>query len=79
MIKNDGNHFLTSVKIGPKGQIVIPKEIRDMFGLECGDTLVIMASKRRGIAMQTVDKLQPMMKKIFYELEKPEAPTEDEE
>lgn len=44
--------FLTTVKIGPKGQIVIPKEVRDMFSLNTGDSLVLMADKGHGIALQ---------------------------
>ena len=28
--------FMGSVKVGPKGQIVIPKEVREMFGIETG-------------------------------------------
>lgn len=44
--------FLTTVKIGPKGQIVIPKEVRDMFSLNTGDSLVLMADKGQGIALQ---------------------------
>lgn len=44
--------YLASVKIGPKGQIVIPKEVRDMFGLSAGDQLVLMADKGQGIALQ---------------------------
>ena len=44
--------YLASVKIGPKGQIVIPKEVRDMFGLTAGDQLVLMADKGQGIALQ---------------------------
>ena len=39
----DERYFMSSVKIGPKGQIVIPKEARAMFGLEPGDTLVLLA------------------------------------
>lgn len=44
--------FLAMVKIGPKGQIVIPKEVRDMFSLNTGDSLVLMADKGQGIALQ---------------------------
>lgn len=66
-------HFMSSVKIGPKGQIVIPKEVRDMFSLEPGDTLVLLADTKRGIALQNQDKLVPFLKKIFDELPKSDA------
>ena len=32
--------YLASVKLGPKGQIVVPKEVREMFGVRPGDTPV---------------------------------------
>ena len=38
MGKKDDRYYMSSVKLGPKGQIVIPKEARAMFGLEPGDT-----------------------------------------
>lgn len=44
--------FLATVKIGEKGQIVIPKEVREMFSLQAGDSLVLMADKTQGIALQ---------------------------
>ena len=44
--------FLATVKIGPKGQIVIPKEVREMFGLAPGDALLLMADRGQGIALQ---------------------------
>lgn len=52
--------YLGSVKIGPKGQIVIPKEARDMFDLKQGDTLVLMADKSSGIALQPFSFLQTL-------------------
>ena len=44
--------FLATVKIGPKGQIVIPKEVRDMFSVHPRDALLLMADKNQGIALQ---------------------------
>ncbi len=43
--------FLSTVKVGEKGQIVIPKGARDMFGIKPGDTLLLLADEDRGIAI----------------------------
>ena len=43
--------FMSSVKVGEKGQIVIPREVRDMFSIEPGDMLLLLADKERGIAI----------------------------
>lgn len=37
--------------VGSKGQIVIPKEAREMFGIHPGDTLVILGDEKRGLAI----------------------------
>ena len=50
--------FLSTVKIGSKGQIVIPKEARDLFGLKPGDSLILMADKGQGIALQPYDFIE---------------------
>lgn len=65
--KND-RYFMASVKLGPKGQIVIPKEVREMFGVEPGDTIVLLADRKKGVALQTVDKLNPMLRSTFNRL-----------
>lgn len=44
--------YMATVKIGAKGQIVIPKEVREMFDVKVGDSLVLMADKGQGIALQ---------------------------
>lgn len=72
--EKDGQHYMSSVKIGPKGQIVIPKEVRDMFGLAPGDALVLLADRRRGIALQRMEQLTPFLRSVFQT-----APMEEEE
>jgi AbrB family looped-hinge helix DNA binding protein len=47
--------FLSMVKVGAKGQIVIPKGARDLFGIKPGDTLLLMADTERGIALVSGD------------------------
>ena len=46
--KPKGKHIFGTAKVGEKGQIVIPKEARAMFGLEPGDTLVLLADTKKG-------------------------------
>ena len=45
------DRFIVSVKVGPKGQITVPKEARQMFDIKEGDTLMVMGDKTRGLAL----------------------------
>lgn len=79
-MKSDSDrYFMTSVKIGPKGQIVIPKEAREMFGFAPGDTIVLMADRKKGIALQSIDKLNRYMKQVFMSLESDDEGAEEED
>ena len=49
--------FVSLVKVGEKGQIVIPKGARELFSIQPGDQLLLMADKRRGIALVGMDDL----------------------
>ncbi len=57
--------FLATVRLGPKGQIVIPKEVREMFGVGPGDSLILMADPTRGIALQKHDFMMKIAKTIL--------------
>ena len=47
--------YAWSVKIGEKGQFVIPKEGRDMLGIKPGDTILVLGDVERGLAIPTKD------------------------
>ncbi|MBQ7059928.1 MAG: AbrB/MazE/SpoVT family DNA-binding domain-containing protein [Firmicutes bacterium] len=73
-----GQYFGTTVKIGPKGQIVIPKEIRDMFGFQPGDSVLLLADRKRGTVIQSIDTMTPFMKMAFREIQQEENESEEE-
>ena len=45
-----GKHIFGTVQIGERGQIIIPKKARDLFGLKHGDTLVVLGDSNPGTA-----------------------------
>ncbi|MDO5286057.1 MAG: AbrB/MazE/SpoVT family DNA-binding domain-containing protein [Actinomycetia bacterium] len=53
--------FAATLTIGPKGQIVIPKGARDLFGFRPGDQVLLLADVARGIAILPASALAEMM------------------
>ena len=51
---SDGK-YASTVRVGEKGQIVIPKPARELFGIQPGDTLLLLADVDRGIAIVRPD------------------------
>lgn len=46
-----GKHLFGVVRVGDKGQIVIPQKARRVFGIQPGDTLVVMGDEAQGLAL----------------------------
>ena len=44
-------HIFGTARVGEKGQIVIPKEAREMFGIKPGDLLLLLGDENQGIAI----------------------------
>lgn len=53
------------VKIGEKGQFVIPKEARELFGFQPGQTILVLADAERGIAIPSRTDSEKMFSHIF--------------
>lgn len=51
MKKEETKKLFGICKVGEKGQIVIPKEARDMFDIKPGDSLVLLGDKNKGMAL----------------------------
>lgn len=49
--------YMASVRVGLKGQIVIPHLVRNMFHIAPGDQLLLLADVQRGIAIHPADTL----------------------
>ena len=57
--------FVGISKVGEKGQIVIPKEAREMFSINPGDSVVVLCDKKRGMAIVKSEVLEDKIKKII--------------
>ena len=66
---HDGKYYAWMVKIGEKGQFVIPKEAREMFDLNPGDEILVLGDKDRGIAIAPKDKQQCVIKRLMKDIE----------
>ncbi len=57
--------FIGIARVGEKGQIVIPKEAREMFGIKPGDSIIVLCDKERGIALLKADAIEDLTDKVF--------------
>jgi len=58
-------HLFGSVKVGERGQVVIPKEAREIFAIKPGDILLVLGDVERGIALVKAEALQEFARKIL--------------
>lgn len=65
-----GRYIFGTAKVGEKGQIVIPKEAREHFGIAPGDTLLILGDEDNGVIVSRPDVLRQAAYRIFAKLER---------
>lgn len=64
-MKKPEGKFAWTVKVGEKGQFVIPKEARDVFDIKPGDTLIVLGDVKKGIAIPPKNTFSELVSKIF--------------
>lgn len=57
--------YAWTVTVGEKGQIVIPKQAREVFGIHPGDTLILLGDEKRGIAIPPKQTFEDYAARIF--------------
>ena len=72
MERPEGKYAWT-VTVGTKGQIVIPKEARDVFGIQPGDHLLIFADAGQGMVIPPKKTFDETFKKVFGDTAKEEV------
>ena len=59
-----------TAKVGDRGQIVIPKEARELFNIRPGDTLLIIGEENKGLIVSRPELLRDLADQIFDTEEK---------
>ena len=65
MKDNTGRFIFGVCKVGEKGQIVIPKEARDLFNIKPGDTIIVLGDINQGIAIPPKNMFANIIDTIF--------------
>ena len=69
MQEKDGKYIFGVVKVGDKGQIVIPKDARNIYDIKPGDALILLGDER-GIAMLKTEIFQNVIDQAMGDLTK---------
>ena len=64
-----GKHIFGIVRMGERGQVVIPKKARDVFALGAGSELLVLGDESQGIALQKVEDAEAMIRDYVRAIE----------
>ena len=70
--KGNTSRVFGTAKVGDRGQIVIPKEARELFNIGPGDTLLILGEKETGLIISRPEVLSNIANQIFDTVKKEE-------
>ena len=64
MLEEQGKYIFGVVKVGDRGQIVIPKDAREIYGIKAGDSLLILGDKK-GMAILKTEVFQDKINEVL--------------
>lgn len=64
--------YAWTATVGEKGQIVIPKQARELFGIKPGDMLLLLGDETKGIAIPPKESFAELFSTVFQEKEENE-------
>lgn len=67
MTKIPKGKYAWTATVGEKGQIVIPKQAREVFNIKPGDTILLLGDEKRGIAIPPKEAFTYLMEEAFEE------------
>ena len=63
--KSNSKRVFGTAKVGDRGQIVIPKEARELFNIRPGDTLLILGEEDKGLIVSRPELLRDLADQVF--------------
>ena len=67
-MKAEKGKYAWVVKIGEKGQFVIPKEARELFDLQPGNEILVLGDEKKGLAIPPKDMQNEFITRILADL-----------
>ena len=64
MVEDNGKYIFGVVKVGERGQIVIPKEAREVYGIKAGDSLLVLGDSK-GMAILKTEIFQDKIGEVL--------------
>ena len=68
--KQNPQRVFGTAKVGDRGQIVIPKEARDLYGIKPGDTLLLLGDEETGLIVTRPEVLNSLANQILNNVKK---------
>lgn len=68
--KGNSRRVFGTAKVGERGQIVIPKEARELFHIQPGDTLLILGEEDTGLIVSRPEVLTDLANQFFNSQDK---------